>query len=50
MIQRLTDQIDSSTIAGDFNTPLTSMNKSPRHNINKEHSFEWHIRSHRLNK
>ena len=37
--------MDSNTIIlGEFNTPFTLMDRSPRQKINTETGFKWHIR------
>ena len=36
LITNLSNLIDDMVIAGDFNTPLTTMDRSPRQKINKE--------------
>ena len=44
MLTNIKGEINSNKIIlGDFNTPLTSMDKSFRHKVNKNRWLKWHI-------
>ena len=43
MLMSMKGEINSNTIiVGDFNTPLTTMDRSTKQKINKETHFKWH--------
>ena len=51
MLTAIKGEIDSNTIIiGDFNTPLSPMDRSSKMKINKEtQAFKWHIEQDGLN-
>ena len=43
MLMSMKEEINSNTIiVGDFNTPLTTMDRSTKQKINNETNFKWH--------